>query len=113
MNIIKASRELTAVEKYLMTADQGIISLKDVEDNTHLTVSAYVFYEKEDHNGYSTELLSIMTPSGEVYCCQSATFKKSFEEIAELYPNSEFTVIKISGKTKSNRDYINCRLKLN
>ena len=54
--------------------------------------------------------MSIITPDNRVYSCQSATFKRSVKDIANIMKDKDFTIIKTSGKTKSNRDYINCVL---
>ena len=45
-----------------------------------------------------------------VYSCQSKTFRESFIQIYNLMDGEPFAVKKISGKTKNNRDYINCTL---
>lgn len=107
----KPSKELDAVDTYLMTLSPSIKVLKDVPDGTVIKVVAYATYtdEKEDGNGEDADLLSIMTPEREVYSCQSATFKRSFFDIAALFKD-EFPIIKKSGITKSGRDFINCEL---
>lgn len=112
MKTIKtSSREVNEVEQYLMLSAPSIVSMKDVPDGTHITVDAIVVFEdvKED-SGEVVEVMSIMTPDKEVYSCQSATFKRSINDIASIMKGKPFTVIKTSGKTKSNRDYINCVL---
>lgn len=55
-------------------------------------------------------MLSIITPEKKVYSCQSATFKRSISDIHSVMETTPFTVIKISGKTKAGRDFINCVL---
>lgn len=107
----KPSKELDAVDTYLMTLSPSIKVLKDVPDGTVIKVAAYATYtdEKEDGKGEDADLLSIMTPDREVYSCQSATFKRSFFEIAKLF-KGEFPIVKKSGITKSGRDFINCEL---
>ena len=105
------SKELDSIDTYLMTLSPSIKGLKDVPDGTIIKVAAYATYtdEKEDGKGEDADLLSIMTPEREVYSCQSATFKRSFLQIAELFAD-EFPIIKKSGITKSGRDFINCEL---
>lgn len=107
----KPSKELDAVDTYLMTLSPAIKVLKDIPDGTVIKVAAYATYtdEKEDGKGEDADLLSIMTPEHVVYSCQSATFKSSFFEIAKLF-KGEFPIIKTSGITKSGRDFINCEL---
>ena len=46
----------------------------------------------------------------EVWCCQSQTFKDSFYEIANLFGEDQFGITKISGVSKSDRPYVDCKL---
>ena len=111
IKIKEMSREFNEVEQYLMTISQSIISVKDVEDGEHITVDGILMFDdvKED-SGEISEIMSIITPEKHVYSCQSATFKRSIKDISAIMKGKPFTVIKTSGKTKSNRDYINCVL---
>lgn len=111
INIKEMSREFNEVEQYLMTIAPSIVSMKDAEDGEHITVDGILLFDdvKED-TGETTEVMSIITPDKKVYSCQSATFKRSINDIANIMKDKSFTVIKTSGKTKSNRDYINCVL---
>lgn len=111
INITEMSREFNEVEQYLMTIAPSITSMKDVEDGEHITVDGILNFEdiKED-TGEVVEVMSIITPDKKVYSCQSATFKRSINDISKIMKGKAFTVIKTSGKTKSNRDYINCVL---
>lgn len=110
-NIITTSRDFNEVETYLMTISPSIISLKDVSDGTKIEVDGYMLFQdvKED-TGEATEVLSIITPDKVVYCCQSATFKRSVNDIAAIMHGKPFTIVKTSGKTKAGRDFINCTL---
>lgn len=105
------SKELDSIDTYLMTLSPAIKVVKDIPDGTVIHVVAYATFtdEKEDGKGEEADLLSIMTPEREVYSCQSATFKRSFLQIAKLFAD-EFPIIKTSGITKSGRDFINCEL---
>ena len=111
INIKETSKEFNEVEKYLMTIAPSIISMKDVEDGEHITVDGILMFEdvKED-TGETVEVMSIITPEKHVYSCQSATFKRSVRDISNIMNGKPFTIIKTSGKTKANRDYINCVL---
>ena len=110
MNIIKGSREFNKVEVYKMTQDQGAQSVKDVPDGTVLPVSGYLIYEDVDHKGEPHELLSVLGEDGTVWTCQSATFKRSFTQMAELFEDEPFSIKKMSGVTKSDKDYVDCCL---
>lgn len=110
INIKEMSREFNEVEKYLMTIAPSIISMKDVEDGEHITVDGVLVFEDVKEYGDVVEVMSIITPEKQVYSCQSATFKRSINDISNIMRGKQFTVIKTSGKTKANRDYINCVL---
>lgn len=104
------SKDFTEVEQYLMTLDRSIKSLKDVEDNTSIAVAGYLTFTDEKENGDSVDILSIITPSKEVYSCQSATFKRSFDNIINIMHDKAFSIIKVSGTTKNGRPFIDCGL---
>ena len=104
------SKDFTEVEQYLMTLDRGIQSLKDVEDNTSIPVAGYLTFTDEKENGDSVDILSIITPDNEVFSSQSATFKRSFDNITNIMHGKLFSVIKVSGTTKAGRPYIDCTL---
>lgn len=111
IKIKETSREFTPVEKYLMTASPDITSMKEVADNEKIIVDGYLtFDDVKEKTGEVVEVLSIITPEKKVYSCQSATFKRSIRDINDVMETTPFTVIKISGKTKAGRDFINCVL---
>lgn len=111
INIKETSREFNEVEQYLMTISPSITPMKDVDDGAHITVDGYlVFDDVKESTGEVNEIMSIITPSKAVYSCQSATFKRSINDIANIMHGKIFTIVKTSGKTKAGRDYINCIL---
>jgi hypothetical protein len=113
MTILKTSRDFTNVEKYLMTQDPGIMSVKAVPDFTRMEVSGYLLYEDQNVKGETSELLSVIGSvdgATKVWCCQSATFKRSFSQMFELFEGEPFTIIKTSSVSKAGKDYVDCRL---
>lgn len=110
MNIIKASKELDKVEQYLLTLNRNMISVKDIEDDTKIDYVAFCLYEDVNSRDEDVEILTILTPDKEVYCTQSATFKKSFMDMWEMMNGAPFTLIKVSGTTKAGRPYVDCIL---
>lgn len=110
IEVIRKSREFDKVETYLMTTSPKIHSVKDIEDGTRLVVTGYLFFNDVKPNGEVAEIMSLITEDKEVYSCQSATFKRSLEEIADLFNGEPFPIIKISGVTKNDREYVNCVL---
>ena len=111
VEIKTTSREFAEVEQYLMTIAPSIQSVKDIEDGTHITVDGVLeFTDIKENTGEAVDVMSIITPDKQVYSCQSATFKRSIRDISNIMKGKQFTVIKISGVTKSGRDFINCVL---
>lgn len=111
INITYSSREFSEVETYLMTIAPSIKSMKDVEDNTSIQVGGILrFDDIDEETGEKDDIMSIITPENEVYAFQSATFKRSLLDIAKIMSGKPFSVVKISGVTKTGRDYINCTL---
>lgn len=110
MKIIEQSRELTKREKYKMTLDAGVVSMKDVEDGTLLDIDAIVTFEDEKKDGEKVTITSILTDDGEVYAFQSVTFRNSLNDILDIMDGEKFSIIKESGTTNAGRPYINCRL---
>ena len=111
ITIKEMSREFDKVEQYLMTVSPAMVSMKDVEDGTKITVSGTLMFEDTKENtGETVEVLSIITPEKQVYSCQSATFKRSLKDIANIMEGQEFSIIKTSGQTKAGRGYIDCQL---
>lgn len=109
MQIINTSREFNEVEQYLLTLDQSITVLKNVEDGTSIPVESWLIF-KDEKDGKETEILSIMDTDGNVYSCQSATFKQNLLNIWECMKGKPFAVIKQSGTTKAGRPFITCVL---
>lgn len=110
LEITKRSREFTEIEEYVMTLDNGIVSMKDVEDGTVIKVSGYLFFNDTKADGSSVEMLSILGEDGNAYSTQSETFKTSFTNIAGVMKEKSFAIIKQSGTTKNGRPYVNCIL---
>lgn len=111
IEIMHCSREFSEVEQYLMTIAPSIISMKDVPDGTHITVDGILAFEDtKESTGVVSDILSVITPEKKVYSCQSATFKRSLQDISNIMKGKTFTIVKTSGKTKAGRDFINCEL---
>lgn len=110
VTITETSRDFNEIEQYLMTLSPDITSLKDVPDGTKITVDGYLHFEDEKETGEVSSIMSIITPEKEVYSCQSATFKRSVHNIANIMHGKPFAIIKTSGETKAGRVFINCTL---
>ena len=102
-----SSRELTPVEQYRMTLDNAIISCKDVADGTQIEVDAFCEFEDSKDDGKVETVFSILSTGGQVYACTSKTFARNVREIADVFKGATpFTIVKMSGKTKADKDFI-------
>lgn len=110
VEIKEMSREFTKVERYLMTTAPDIEPLKNIDDGASIQIDGYLIFDDVKDDGEIQEIVSIITPDKKVYSGQSATFKKSLKDIESVMDGEKFSIIKISGKTKVGRDYINCIL---
>lgn len=113
MKIIETrGKELTKRELYKMTKDNGLIMMKNVEDNTLISVVATVEFIDEKASG-DVKIFSLMDADGTCYAYQSKTFHESLMNIMDIMLDEEqdtVDIIKTSGITKSGRDFINCKL---
>lgn len=112
IEIKRTSRELTKIERYRLTLSPEIKTVQDIADNTPITVTAFCeFNDINEETGEISNLLGILDKDGTSYVTQSATFRRSFSDIADIFDDGEeFTIRKISGTTKANRPYVNCVL---
>jgi len=112
VEIKKTSRELTKVERYRMTLSPEIKTVQNIPDDTVINVSAFcVFDDINEETGEVSNLLGILDENGNSFVTQSATFRRSFADIADIFDDGEeFAIRKISGETKAGRPYVNCVL---
>lgn len=111
IEIKRTSRELSKVEVYRMTLDNAILSCKDLPDGTEIEVAAWLEYDDEKENGKVESIFSILSTSGQVYACTSKTFSRNVLEIADVFGDDTYTVVKQSGVTKSGKNFIYATLK--
>lgn len=110
VEIKEMSREFTKVEKYLMTIAPDIEPLKNIDDGESIQIDGFLIFDDIKDNGDVQEIVSIITPDKKVYSGQSVTFRQSLKDIENVMEGEKFSIVKISGKTKAGRDYINCTL---
>lgn len=105
-----SSKDLNKVEKYMLTASNQGTPMKDVPDNTEILVKIWALVDRtNDDTGEMVELLSIFDGNN-VYVTQSNTFKGSFEDISDIMGDDNYKIRKISGTSRSGREYIDCQL---
>lgn len=101
-------KELTGRETYKLTMSNDMVSMTEIQDDTLLTPSKWCHFIKD-----GTELLTaIFEETGDtIYVTSSKTFLRTFDAILGcLGDNEPFQIRKVSGKSKSNRNFINCEL---
>ena len=112
ITIKEKSENLSKIDLYKLTQSPELQVIKNLMDGEMIKVGGYCYYEDvKESTGEVADLLSIMdADTGVCYACQSATFKRSFEDIKNLMDGEQFTIKKLSGTTKSGRPYVNCAL---
>lgn len=109
-----SSRELTKVERYRLTLSPEIKTVQDLEDGAIIDVTAFCeFNDVNESTGEVANLLGILDKNGNSYVTQSVTFRRSFNDIADIFSEDadyDFKIKKISGVTKAGRPYVNCVL---
>lgn len=108
MTILKQSKEFDDIQKYEIIVSPDSKRLKDIEGTVLIT--DFVEYEDEKEDGSVNPILSIQDEDGNVYKGQSPTFKRSFYQIVDLLNAYPLPIKIICGKSKSDREYIDCIL---
>lgn len=114
--IIKSSGNFDTYSEYELIESPAIVSLKNVENKGLICVGAWVKYLTVDNSGNEITCVSVQdADTGEVFSGQSATFRKSFEDIVDRVSNMEevpdmFFIEVLHRTSKSGRDYLNCAL---
>lgn len=110
MNIIKMYPEKPSKKTaYNLTMSPKMRNMKELK-GTSLDVEAWCKYEDVDaKTGELRPILSIMTPEGEVFGTNSATFIDDFEKMVELFGSDGVDAVEIiSGTSKAGREFITC-----
>lgn len=96
-------------QRYDLTMSPKMQNMKLLK-GSRLEVSAWCKYEDVDAKTNEVRpILSILSPEGEVYGTNSATFIADFESMVELFGEDGVDVIEvISGTSKAGREFITC-----
>ena len=106
MTITESKGELTAQEKYFLTAAPNIKKMRSVANQT-IDVDKWCMFMDTNKAGEENEILSIMTPEREVYATNSRTFIESFYKIVECFGTDGFSRVEIcTGTSKAGREFI-------
>ena len=111
IKITNTTREFTPVEQYMLTKAPTIKTVKTLPDGDVINVAGYLEFIDEKEDGTTAELMSIITTDHAVFTTQSVTFKRSIKDIETAMQGCfPFPVKKITGRSKAERDYVDCVL---
>lgn len=113
MNITKKSGELSIMEQYQLTMSPKIQRIKDCVGQRFEVAKWCVYEDIDKKSGDTKEILSMMSPEGEVFATNSDTFKNDFKDILSLLESAGmagtvFSLEVITGKSKAGRDFFTC-----
>lgn len=99
---------LTNVQIYNLTKSRKAQKMSDAAGQV-ISIAAWALYEDADKTtGEIRQVLSILTPEGDVLSTISETFKGDFLDMYETFGDELKKVEVITGKSKSNRTYVTC-----
>lgn len=107
-NVIYSLKDYSKVDLYRATQSPENISLKKVDDGTIIPVDNVITWIKDDDED-RREVMSILS-GDKTYTFQSNTAQDSMTDIIDVMGGEPFSVVKISGKSKSDRSYVNLKL---
>lgn len=111
MQIINSTKDMDKRTAYKMYKPENPVSIKNVEDDTRITVSRWMEYTDVNADGVEMNILAIYEESTNItYQSNSATFRKEFYNMIDMLGDEELEIIKKSGTTKSDRPYVTCVL---
>ena len=109
MNIIKTFPEqLSNRQLYDLTMSPKTQKMSSAKGSL-IEIEAFCRYLDADKDGEAREVLSILTPDGEIFATNSATFMDDFDRMCDLFGPASVTAIEvISGTSKAGREFITC-----
>lgn len=108
MEIInKSSENMTKQSIYKMTKSPATKSVNKLDDGTEITIVEWVEYDDINSKGDEVHIFAMLDESGNAYACQSKTFTEQCKDIIDIF-GLPVKIKKISGMTKSDREYITC-----
>lgn len=111
MKVINASANLNAKQIYTLTMNPATVKMKDVVGE-RIEISYWAIYEDvSQKTGEVQEILAIATPDNKCYATNSPTFTRDFKNMIDLFEGMGErvpAVVVISGKSKTDREFITC-----
>lgn len=113
INIIKASREFTARDRFLLTRNPAGISMSNAV-GTRVNVMDWCIFDDTNERGETRRLLSLLGDDGRVYTTISTTVHDSFQEILDVLEEDNIaevgTIEIVEGVSKKDRKFLNVTL---
>ena len=110
MKIIKTiPAELSNKQLYALTMSPKTQKMSDAK-GSKIEVAAVCIYEDVDKkSGELREVMTILSPEGEIFATNSSTFMDDFNRMCDLFGDDGVTAIEvISGTSKAGREFITC-----
>ena len=98
---------------YNLTKSPKISKVSDLADNTVIDVKAIAFFtDINEERETETNIVSVMSSTGEVYATNSATFTREIKDLLAIFDNNveNISIEKLSGTSKNGRDFVTCAL---
>jgi len=108
MKIIQNEKERTVKEIYDLTRNPETQKMSQHAGEI-IDIKDWLIYEDTNNDGKEVQLLSIVTPEGEIFGTNSQTFMREFMAIVDMCHQcgTEISTVKISnGTSKSGRTFI-------
>lgn len=108
MKILANEKERTVKQLYDLTRNPETQKMRDHAGEI-IEVADWLIYQDVNNDGKETTILSIVTPEGEIFGTNSATFMREFAAIVDMCHQcgTEINAVKISeGTSKSGRTFI-------
>lgn len=111
MKVLASTAGIDNRQQYKLYKPATPVSMKDVPDDTLITVTLWMEYEDENSDGEMVTILSIYDDSAEkTYQSNSATFRREFADMVQMLGDEGLIIIKKSGVTKADRPFVTCVL---
>lgn len=108
MNIIKSSEIIESKDMYFMTVSANAYKVSD-HQNEKVDVTAWAIYEDENSKGEPVTLVAFKGADGTIYRTNSATFRRSFDNIVTFFGSDPVIPIEILGQlSKGGRLFVTC-----
>lgn len=107
-NVTAGTANLSKKDLYFLTSAPTAQKMSEHEGE-RIDVAKWCIYEDEKEDGSSLTITAILTPEGEVFATNSATFRRSFLDVANIFDEGNgFAVMVTGGESKTGRHYIDC-----